>query len=103
MAKKSKGNRNHHPSVQRKGIPSNWLFLGSLTLIAIAILVLVWFALIPNRPSGGTPQLGVSTDRLDLGKQIFGKTVHASFQVKNTGTGTLTLSVPRSPTVLEGC
>ena len=74
-----------------------------LALIGLAILALVWFALTPNRGSGGVPQLQVSTDRLDMGRQTFGNTVYASFDVKNIGTGTLTLSVPPSATLLEGC
>lgn len=79
------------------------LLLGGIVLISAAILAFVWFALAPNQNANGTPQLQVNTERLDLGKQIFNKTVRASFTVKNVGTGTLTLNVPRSATLLEGC
>ncbi len=79
------------------------LLLGGIVLISAAIVGFVWFALAPNRNANGTPQLQVNTERLDLGKQIFNKTVRASFTVKNVGTGTLTLNVPRSVTLLEGC
>ncbi len=79
------------------------LLLGGIVLISAAIVAFVWFALTPNRNANGTPQLQVNTERLDLGKQIFNKTVRASFTVTNTGTATLTLDVPRSATLLEGC
>jgi hypothetical protein len=82
---------------------SLWLLLGGIALIAIALLALVWFALTPPRGSGATPQLQVSTERLDFGKQVFEKSVHASFQIKNMGKGMLTLNVPRVATLLEGC
>ncbi|MBI4671578.1 MAG: hypothetical protein HY741_07920 [Chloroflexi bacterium] len=79
------------------------LLLGGVVLISAAILVSVWFLLTPNRNAGGEPKMQVSTERLDLGKQLFDRTVHASFTVTNVGTGTLTLSVPRSVTLVEGC
>ncbi|HZQ08102.1 MAG TPA: hypothetical protein VFD70_16075 [Anaerolineae bacterium] len=100
MSKKSR--IKPHPRPRRRSL-TPVLLIGGIALIALAILGLVWMGLGSNRTSGGTPQLQVNTERLDFGKQIFGKTVHASFDVKNTGKGTLTLSVPRSPTVLEGC
>lgn len=80
------------------------LILGGIVLVAIAVVALVWIALTPNRGSnGGVPQLEVNTERLDLGKQIFESPVHASFDVRNTGNGTLTLSAPQYATLLEGC
>lgn len=103
MSKKSKGKLARHAPRRDRRNWSSWLLIGGLALIAIAVLALVWFELTPNRGNGGTPQLQVSTDRLEMGKQILGSTVHASFDIKNTGTGTLTLSVPASATVLEGC
>lgn len=102
MTKKSQGKSNHHP-VRSKPNKSAWLLIGGLALVAVAVLALVWITLTPNRGDGGPPQLQVSTERLDLGKQILGKTVHASFEVSNKGTGALTLSVPQVATVLEGC
>lgn len=102
MTKKSRANS--VKGAQRKQSPnSTWLLIGGIALVGIAVLVLVWFALTPNRGNGGTPQLQVNTDLLDLGKQTLGKSVHASFEVKNTGNGTLTLNVPRVATLLEGC
>ena len=102
MTKKSQSKSNHHP-VRRKPIPAAWMLLGGLALGAIAVLILVWISLTLNRGDGGPPQLQVSTDLLDLGKQTLGKTVHASFEVSNKGTGALTLTVPQLATVLEGC
>ena len=102
MAKKSQIKPNHHP-VRRKRNLSAWLLIGGLALGAIAVLIIVWITLTPNRGDGGPPLLQLSTERLDLGKQTLGKTVHASFEVSNKGTGALTLSVPQIATVLEGC
>jgi hypothetical protein len=102
MAKKSYLNRNHH-SVRGDRNRSARLMLGGMALVAVAVLALVWVMLTPIRGDGGKPQLQVSTERLDLGKQILGSTVRASFTVKNAGTGTLTLSAPSRPTVLQGC
>lgn len=103
MAKKPRPNAGRPMQNQKKRDSSTWLLLGGLALVAIAVLVLVWIALTPQRGNGGPPKLQVNTERLELGKQVLGKTVHASFDVKNTGPGTLTLSVPASVTVLEGC
>lgn len=101
MSKKLYVTKLHHHGEKRNLFP--FILLGGLALVAIVILALTVIALTPNRTYGGTPQLQVSTARLDLGKQILGTTVRASFTVKNTGTGTLTLSAPSTPHVLQGC
>jgi hypothetical protein len=93
----------HNPSTRASRSFPPLLLIGGIALIAVAILALVWIALSPNRSAGGTPQLQVSAERLDLGKQIFDRPVRASFEIQNAGSGTLTLQVPRVPTVLEGC
>lgn len=103
MAKKTRPNPGRQLQKQSKRGSSTWLLFGGLALVSIAMLVLVWFALTPQRGNGGVPKLQVSTERLELGKQILGNTVHAKFEVTNTGQGTLALSVPASVTVLEGC
>lgn len=102
MARKTHSNPNHQ-SVRRKWNTSTWLLIGGLVLGASAVLALVWLTLTPNRGDGGKPQLQLSTERLELGKQILGSTVHASFDLSNKGKGTLTLSVPQTATALEGC
>jgi hypothetical protein len=103
MSKKAKVHSGR--PVKQAGQPnrSPWLLLGGLALGSLALVALVWSALTPNRNNGGVPQLQVSTERLDLGKQIFDRPVRASFTIKNSGTGRLTLNVPRVATVLEGC
>jgi hypothetical protein len=77
--------------------------VAGIVVVAVVVLGLVWFATTPNGGSGGTPQMQVSAERIDLGKQSFETPVQASFDVKNTGTGTLVLNVPRVATLLEGC
>jgi hypothetical protein len=103
MSKKSRGNSGRPVPRPGKQNQSSWLLLAALALGSIAIVAVVWFALTPNRGSGGVPQLQVSAERLDLGKQIFDRPVRASFTVKNDGDGALTLDVPPVATVLEGC
>lgn len=103
MAKKTRPNPARQVHKQSKSGSPAWLLVGGLALVSIAILVLVWFALTPQGGNGSVPKLQVSSERLELGKQILGNTVHAKFDVTNTGQGTLTLSVPASVTVLEGC
>jgi hypothetical protein len=97
MARKNVGRRGAY---QKKSAPSALLRVG-IALVAIAVLALMWVALNPAR--GGTPQIQVNTERIDLGVQPFERRVRADFQLTNTGTGTLTLQVPRAATLLEGC
>lgn len=100
MSNKSRGNARH--SDNRRSFPP-LLLIGGIALVLIAVAAMVWVGLAPKSGSGGTPQLQVSSERLDLGKQLFNQNVRASFEIKNTGTGTLTLQVPRVATALEGC
>lgn len=101
MSQKLYVNKIHHHTPKPSLSPL--LVLGGLALLAVVVLTLVFIALSPNHPNGGTPQLQVNSDRLELGKQIFGQSIRASFTIKNTGTGTLTLSAPSTPRVLQGC
>lgn len=101
MSRKSHVNTVHR--AQKKRNTSSLLLIGGLLLIAVAVLVMVWISLTPNRGNGGTPQLQVSAERLDLGRQIFNRPIRASFTLKNTGNVALTLNVPRATTALEGC
>ncbi len=77
---------------------------GLLVVLAIAIFALNTFAK-PKPASAGVigPRLQVNTVKLDLGHQPLGKSVHASFDVKNTGDDALTLNSVQTATVLEGC
>jgi hypothetical protein len=102
MAKKLNINHNHNLVPHKRNLFAP-LLLGGIALGAIVVVALVWIMLTPNRGDGGKPQLQVSTERLELGKQSLGSTVRASFTVKNAGTGTLTLNAPSRPTVLQGC
>lgn len=101
MAKKNSANPARRS--KRQLHTTSLLMIGGILLLAVVILAGVWFVTTPNQSSGGTPQLQVSTERVDLGKQIFDRPVRASFTIKNSGDGTLTLNVPRVATVLEGC
>lgn len=100
MAKKSHGSARRTDS--RRSFPP-LLLIGGIALVVIAVAAMVWVGLSPRSGNGGAPQLQVSSERLDLGKQVFDRNVRASFEIKNTGTGTLTLQVPRVATALEGC
>ena len=79
-----------------------------LAIASVAILATVYFAYVavsgPQKVTGVLgPHFAVNTDKIDLGDEPLGKTVRASFDVKNTGDGTLTLNTPQMPTVLKGC
>ncbi len=89
-------------SKHNKNSSSLLLAAAGLVLVA-ALLGLVWVATSTSRSNGGTPQVQVNTERIDLGKQIYETPVQASFEVKNSGTGTLVLTVPKVATLLEGC
>ncbi len=49
------------------------------------------------------PRLQVDRDQIELGRQHLGNTVRAVFNLKNVGDGTLSLNVPRTVTLLQGC
>lgn len=97
-----KNNSKSIRSSNNKKTVSPVLWIGGIVVGVIVILALLGLALAP-RASSGTPQLQVDTERIDLGVQPFEKRVSASFQIRNAGTGALTLSVPRTTTLLEGC
>lgn len=101
VSKKNPANPSPHPQAKPKRLSILWV-LGGVVVAAVA-LGMVWFALTPNRSSGGIPKLETSAERLELGRQTFNQPVRATFTVKNIGTAALMLNVPRSATVLKGC
>lgn len=103
MGKRTKRKQGSAQTGRSRFNSTTLLLLGGIVLISAAIVVFIWFLLTPNRTAGGAPQMQLSAERVDLGKQAFNTPVRASFTVKNVGTGTLTLNVPRSTTLLEGC
>jgi hypothetical protein len=78
---------------------------GVLLLLAVAY----FFFTTSSQPSQAGnqgvngPQFHADTQKIDLGDEPLGKTVRAAFNVKNTGVGMLTLTVPQIATVLQGC
>lgn len=77
---------------------------GALLLLLVVGYFLFTSSAGPQVTTGvNGPQVQVDTDKLDLGDQPLGNPVHASFDVKNTGDGTLTLNPAKIATVLEGC
>lgn len=76
--------------------------LGAVILLALGYWAFTTFTE-AAATQGGTPTLALDKEKIDLGDQKLGQTVHASFNVKNSGTGRLSLNVPSSPQVLEGC
>ncbi len=80
------------------------LGLGLLVLLAAAVLVFTTGTK-PKVANAGVigPRFQVDTEKIDLGKQPLGKTVQASFNVKNTGDDTLTVNAAQTATVLQGC
>ncbi|HEX7587010.1 MAG TPA: hypothetical protein VF478_01725 [Anaerolineae bacterium] len=82
-----------------------------LAVIAMIAVLAVGYTLFtqtnqPARPTNAGvagPRLQVDRDQIDLGKQRLDNTVRAVFNLKNVGDGTLTLNVPRTVTLLQGC
>ena len=80
-------------------------------IVGITILLMVGYAFftLTNQPASPAnagvvgPRLQVDRDQIDLGRQHLGNTVRTVFNLKNVGDGTLTLSVPRTVTLLQGC
>ena len=78
------------------------MFIGAAVLIIAAISI--WF--IQNGDTGEGkigPRLAVNTERIDLGKQPFDKTVRAEFKITNNGDRTLSLDASTPIRVIEGC
>ncbi len=79
-------------------------------LIGVIALLLIGFGFYSSiKTTGvfvdpnGKAQFTVDTEKLELGDQKLGRPIKASFNVKNTGDGKLTLSTPPMVTALEGC
>ena len=98
MTNKKKGRQS------ARGIPS-WLFLAVGALLIVVAAVGIWAILqTPSQTGNGIgPQLAVSQERIDLGKQPFNQMVQARFQVKNTGDRVLTLDASDPVQALQGC
>lgn len=71
-----------------------------VALLVIAGIVLLVVGL--TQPSG-TPRLQLDREAIDFGDQHFNVTVRAAFKLTNTGDAPLNLTVPKLPTVKEGC
>ncbi len=79
-------------------------------IIGVVAVVLIGFVAYGTLKSGGAfdnpngkAQISVDHEKLELGDQKLGSTVRATFNIKNTGDGTLRMNVPSMPTAVEGC
>ncbi|MGB8646757.1 MAG: hypothetical protein WCF84_16065 [Anaerolineae bacterium] len=79
-------------------------------ILGLVALVLVGFGIFGALRSAGAfenqngkAHFTVDNEKLDLGDQKLGSTVRAQFTVKNTGDGTLRMTVPSMPKAVEGC
>lgn len=82
-----------------------WAGLAVVGLLAI-VAVLAWQnsrGVAPDTASGGAPKLQVDQTSIDFGDVPLNKIVKASFKLRNIGDGTLTISHPPVPEVVEGC
>jgi hypothetical protein len=72
---------------------------------ALAIVVAAAFALTGRTggASGGTPQVAVDRESINLGDVPVGQTVSAAFTITNTGSEPLRLTEPPYIEVKEGC
>lgn len=93
--------RHSKPKLKQNSFPL-WIFAGAIILVVIAVAV--WFFQSGETGSGQVgPRLAVNTERIDLGKQPFDKTVRAEFKLTNTGDRALTLDASPPIRVVEGC
>ena len=77
---------------------------GIIILLAVGYAFLAQANQSSSPANGGAgPRLQVDRDQIDLGRQRLGNTVRAVFNLKNVGDGTLSLNVPRTVTLLQGC
>ncbi|MBI5034813.1 MAG: hypothetical protein HZB51_30180 [Chloroflexi bacterium] len=90
------------PSAMKKFIPLVVVFVVAVFVIFVGIATLQE-ASNPDVQGATGPRLQVDREKIDLGKQIFDKTVRAAFTVKNIGDSTLKLEAPRVAALLEGC
>lgn len=94
---------------QREGQKIWWQIplaaLGAFAVLAAAYMVFTTLTTLPRAASAGVngAHFQVDNEKLDLGNQPLDKTVHASFNVKNTGDGSLTLNADQTALVLQGC
>jgi hypothetical protein len=94
MAKK---NQKYRKQKQQKNFP--WLFvaLGGGLLLLVAVLF------VRNSGGTGTPSLAVDQNQIDYGYVKFGENRQFTFQVTNTGDGSLRFKEQPYIEVLEGC
>ncbi len=81
--------------------------IGIVGIVAVFLVGLVAFSTMKTAGAfenpDGKAHIEVDNEKLDLGDQKLGSTVRASFNIKNTGDGTLKMTVPSMPTAVEGC
>jgi len=92
---------------QRKGTMKKFIPLTVVFLVAVFVIFVGLTTLTKTSSEniqGATgPRLQVDREKIEMGKQIFDKTVRAAFTVKNVGDSTLKLDVPKVAAILEGC
>lgn len=72
--------------------------------IALAISgFLIWSSMQTPAAPGVGPKLVVNQERIELGKQPYGKQVRAEFEIKNVGDQVLVLDASAPVRALEGC
>jgi hypothetical protein len=90
--------RQQHDSRQQLYRLLPFAIVGVLVVAGIGLFIVA-----TQSSYGKVPRLQVDRDVIDFGDQHLNTTVRATFNFTNTGDGTLTLNVPRTPKVIEGC
>ncbi len=99
--------QSRHPEQGRTGL---WLIVAAV-LLAVVGVATWWLASQSGSANEATtidpgkagPHLALNTERIDLGKQPYDKTVRAEFKVQNTGDLPLKLDASTPIRVVEGC
>ncbi len=85
----------------------SWLLWAGLAVVGVlAVVALLAWQSSRSADAGtasGTPNLEVDQTHIDFGDVPMDKMVKASFKLSNTGDGPLSVVVPNTPEVVEGC
>ncbi len=90
------GRQQHDPKQRRYR-------LVAFAVMGVLIIAAIGFIIASQSEVGKVARLQVDREMIDFGDQHLGTIVRASFKITNVGDGTLSLNVPRTPTVVEGC
>jgi hypothetical protein len=93
------------PPKPTRALPIFWIigFAVALLFIGVGLYQVYSANAVDTSPGKLGPKLSVNQETIDVGTQVFDKTVRAEFQIRNEGDRALTLDSTTPVKVLEGC